>query len=75
MAAKVALFALISDDLKHVVGSETTRSGLLNFFQMWQNQKLNMRLVLILLNHILTVLYRMDNLTRHADATTPGQHQ
>lgn len=60
MAAKMALFAL-SEDLKHVVGSETTRLGLLNFFQMIQNHKLNMRLVLIMLNHVLNTLYGIEN--------------
>lgn len=67
MAAKIALFALVADDLKHVVGSETTRSGLLNLFQMLQNKKLNLRLVLVLLNHILTVLYKTDNMTKHVN--------
>ncbi|XP_059621680.1 sorting nexin-13-like isoform X2 [Phlebotomus argentipes] len=67
MAAKIALFALLSDDLKHVVGSETTRSGLLNFFSMWQHKKLNLRLVLVLLNDILTLLYQTDSMTKHVD--------
>lgn len=65
MAAKISLFALVADDLKHVVGSETTRSGLLNFFKMLQNKKLNLRLILVLLNHILTILYKIDNMTKH----------
>lgn len=67
MAAKIALFALLSDDLKHVVGSETTRWGLLNFFSMWQYKKLNLRLVLVLLNDILTLLYQTDSMTKHVD--------
>lgn len=65
MAAKVALFALLSDDLKHVVGSETTRHGLLTLFTMWQNRKLNLRLLLVLFNDILTTLYQIDSLTKH----------
>ncbi|GAB0088139.1 sorting nexin-13-like [Sergentomyia squamirostris] len=67
MAAKIALFALLSDDLKHVVGSETTRSGLLNFFSMFQYRKLNLRLVLVLLKDVLTLLYRTDSMTAHVD--------
>uniref|UniRef100_A0A1B0CD75 Putative sorting nexin n=1 Tax=Lutzomyia longipalpis TaxID=7200 RepID=A0A1B0CD75_LUTLO len=67
MAAKIALFALLSDDLKHVVGSETTRSGLLNFFSMWQHKTLNLRLVLVLLNDVLTLLYQTDSMTKHVD--------
>lgn len=65
MAAKISLFALLSDDLKHLVGSETTRSGLLSFFEMFQNSKLNTRLVLVLLNDILNVIYQTDSMTKH----------
>lgn len=61
----MALFALVFDDLKRVVGSETTRSGLINFFGMWQHKKLNLRLVLILMNDILTTVYRIDSMTKH----------
>lgn len=55
----------IADDLKHVVGSETTRYGLLNCFSMWQHKTLNKRLVLVLFNEILTTLYQTDDLTKH----------
>lgn len=65
MAAKTALFALLSDDLKHVVGSETTRHGLLTLFGMCQNRKLNLRLLLVLFNDILTTMYQTDSLTKH----------
>lgn len=54
-----------ADDLKHVVGSETTRYGLLNCFSMWQHKTLNKRLVLVLFNEILTTLYQCDDLTKH----------
>lgn len=53
------------DDLKHVVGSETTRYGLLNSFSMWQHKTLNKRLVLVLFNELLTTLYQTDDLTKH----------
>jgi sorting nexin-13 len=65
MAAKLVLFALLSDDLKHVVGSETTRIGLLNFFTMLQNKKLNIRLILIILNNVLNVIYNTDDMVKH----------
>uniref|UniRef100_A0A8D8BKG3 Sorting nexin-13 n=1 Tax=Culex pipiens TaxID=7175 RepID=A0A8D8BKG3_CULPI len=66
LAAKIALFSLLSDDLKHVVGSVTCNTGLLNFFQMLQNKKLNTRLLLILLDHVLRVAFHTDNMTKHA---------
>uniref|UniRef100_A0A1Q3G2G8 Putative sorting nexin n=1 Tax=Culex tarsalis TaxID=7177 RepID=A0A1Q3G2G8_CULTA len=67
LAAKIALFALLSDDLKHVVGSVTCNTGLLNFFQMLQNKKLNTRLLLILMDHVLRVAFHTDSMTKHAD--------
>jgi sorting nexin-13 len=65
MAAKLVLFAMLSDDLKHLVGSETTRIGLLNFFTMLQNKKLNVRLILVILNDILNVIYGTDCMVKH----------
>ncbi|XP_053671964.1 sorting nexin-13-like [Anopheles nili] len=65
LAAKISLFALLSDDLKHVVGSVTCNSGLLNFFQMLQNKKLNTRLLLILFNRLLMVILQTENITKH----------
>ncbi|XP_058447604.1 sorting nexin-13-like isoform X2 [Malaya genurostris] len=66
LAAKIALFALLSDDLKHVVGSVTCNSGLLNFFQMLQNKTLNTRLLLILLDRLLRVIFQTDDMIKHA---------
>lgn len=59
------IFDRITDELKHIVGSETTRYGLLSCFSMWQHKTLNKRLVLVLFNEILTTLYHTDDLTKH----------
>lgn len=67
MAAKVSLFALLGDDLGHLVGSETTRWGLLNMYSMWQNKTLNLRLCLIVLEDALKLVYGVDSLTKHID--------
>ncbi|XP_055546988.1 sorting nexin-13-like isoform X2 [Wyeomyia smithii] len=72
LAAKIALFALLSDDLKHVVGSVTCNTGLLNFFQMLQNKKLNTRLLLILMDRFLLLLFQIDDMTKHAPTSTAG---
>ncbi|XP_035772640.1 uncharacterized protein LOC118456191 isoform X1 [Anopheles albimanus] len=69
LAARISLFALLSDDLKHVVGSVTCNTGLLQFFQMLQNRKLNTRLLLILFNRLLLVIFQTESLTKHAIAT------
>ena len=36
VAARAALFSSFSDDLRRLIGSETTRSGLLMIFEMLQ---------------------------------------
>ncbi|XP_026465091.1 sorting nexin-13-like [Ctenocephalides felis] len=57
IAAKTALLASFSEDLKHVLGSETTRLGLLNVCLLLQKKQLNMRLILVVFEDILTALY------------------
>lgn len=65
MAAKIALFALLSDDLRHILGSETTRFGLLNFYEMLQHPQLNKRLALVLIHDLLTAIFPADEMTKH----------
>lgn len=65
MAAKIALLSLLADELKHVVGSETTRSGLLNLLGMLQNRQLNRRLALVIFNRVLLAVLQVDSLTKH----------
>ncbi|GBP24491.1 Sorting nexin-13 [Eumeta japonica] len=49
VAAKVALLASCSDDLRHIVGSDTARRGLLTVFDLFQSQEINRRLLFVLL--------------------------
>ncbi|CAO1407590.1 unnamed protein product [Diamesa tonsa] len=65
MMAKVSLFALLSDELKTYVGSETTRIGLMTFFEMLQHPELNKRLVLIIFHRLLTTIFPTDSMTKH----------
>lgn len=55
--AKSFLISALSDDLKHIIGSETTRKGLLCVFDMFQNKTLNRRLILVLFESIITELF------------------
>ncbi|RWS29087.1 sorting nexin-like protein, partial [Leptotrombidium deliense] len=57
IAAKMLLLSHLSDDFKHVIGSETTRKGLLCVFQMLQIEQLNRRLVFVLLEGFLQTLF------------------
>jgi sorting nexin-13 len=65
LAAKVAIFAFFTDDLKHILGSETTKIGLQNFIEMLQYPQLNQRLILVLLDRLLTAIFPTDNMTKH----------
>lgn len=57
------LFRLkFSDELKHIIGSETTRKGLLTVFDMFQRPILNRRLVYVLLEGVLANLFPEKNM-------------
>jgi len=45
------------DDLKRVIGSETTRRGLLTVFELCQNNVLNRRFALVIFEGILKTLF------------------
>ncbi|EFA04766.2 sorting nexin-13 [Tribolium castaneum] len=57
VAAKVALLSCLSDELKHIIGSETTRRGLLTIFELFQRPILNRRLFYVLLEGVLCTLF------------------
>ncbi|XP_075969356.1 sorting nexin-13-like [Anticarsia gemmatalis] len=62
VAAKVALLSACSDDLRHIVGSDTARRGLLTVFDLFQTQEINRRLIFVLLESILTNLFPDNNI-------------
>jgi len=62
VAAKVALLSSLSDELKHIIGSDTTRRGLLCVFELFQHPVLNRRLLHVLLEGILETLFPQHNL-------------
>ena len=46
-----------ADEIKHLIGSETTRQGVLRVFDLLQNPVLNRRLVYSFLEEIIDTLY------------------
>ncbi|XP_014481549.1 PREDICTED: sorting nexin-13-like [Dinoponera quadriceps] len=62
VAAKVALLSCLSDELKHIIGSETTRRGLLRVFELFQRPVLNRRLLYVLLEGIVETLFPQNDL-------------
>ncbi|RZF41068.1 hypothetical protein LSTR_LSTR002700 [Laodelphax striatellus] len=61
VAAKVALLSSLSDEIKHILGSETSRRGLLSVFSLLQNRVLNRRLVFVLFEGILVTMFSQDH--------------
>ncbi|XP_066157818.1 sorting nexin-13-like isoform X1 [Euwallacea fornicatus] len=57
VAAKAALLSCLSDELKHVIGSDTTRRGLLTIFDLFQRPVLNRRLLYMLLEGVMCTLF------------------
>ncbi|CAF4998297.1 unnamed protein product [Rotaria magnacalcarata] len=50
------------DELRHIIGSETTRRGLLRLFELLQNETLNRRFVYIIFEALLIKLFRPNDL-------------
>ncbi|XP_031442360.1 sorting nexin-13 isoform X2 [Clupea harengus] len=57
VAAKTSLLGIMPDELKHIIGAETTRKGILRVFDMFQNQQMNRRLVYVLLEGFLETMF------------------
>lgn len=50
-------YFLIKDEIRHLIGNETTREGVLRIFELLQNHPLNRRLVYIIFEGILNILF------------------
>ncbi|UJR16359.1 hypothetical protein I4U23_003262 [Adineta vaga] len=59
---KAKLLGIVSDELRHIIGSETTRRGLLRLFELLQNETFNRRFVYIVIEALLIKLFRPNDL-------------
>ncbi|KAM5156929.1 sorting nexin-13 isoform 2-T2 [Mantella aurantiaca] len=57
VAGKTKLLEIMPDELKHIIGAETTRKGILRVFEMFQHTQLNRRLVYVFLEGFLETLF------------------
>uniref|UniRef100_A0A8D0BL38 Sorting nexin 13 n=1 Tax=Salvator merianae TaxID=96440 RepID=A0A8D0BL38_SALMN len=57
VAGKTKLLGIMPDELKHILGAETTRKGILRVFEMFQHTQLNKRLVYVFLEGFLETLF------------------
>jgi len=51
------MLLLLTEELQHLIGSETTRQGVLLVFNMFQHQRLNRRLVYVILEGVLETIF------------------
>ncbi|EEC04650.1 sorting nexin, putative [Ixodes scapularis] len=74
VAAKTIMLCSLTDELKHIIGSDTTRRGMLCVFEMFQHEELNRRLTYVLLEGFLATLFpsnRFHELFRTMHAKSP----
>uniref|UniRef100_A0A8B9KQR5 Sorting nexin 13 n=1 Tax=Astyanax mexicanus TaxID=7994 RepID=A0A8B9KQR5_ASTMX len=57
VAAKTNLLGIMPDELKHIIGADTTRKGILRVFEMFQHQQLNRRLAYVFLEGFLETMF------------------
>ncbi|XP_022358859.1 sorting nexin-13 isoform X3 [Enhydra lutris kenyoni] len=57
VAGKTKLLSIMPDELKHIIGAETTRKGILRVFEMFQHNQLNRRMVYVFLEGFLETLF------------------
>uniref|UniRef100_A0A803Y2D0 Sorting nexin 13 n=1 Tax=Meleagris gallopavo TaxID=9103 RepID=A0A803Y2D0_MELGA len=57
VAGKTKLLEIMPDELKHIIGAETTRKGILRVFEMFQHTQLNKRMVYVFLERFLETLF------------------
>ncbi|KAJ8335132.1 hypothetical protein SKAU_G00407710 [Synaphobranchus kaupii] len=57
VATKTNMLGVMPDELKHMVGAETGRRGVLRVFDVFQYQQLNRRLVYVLLEGLLESMF------------------
>lgn len=47
----------ILDELRHMIGTETTRAGVMRVFTMCQHKRLNKRLIYVILEGVIQTLF------------------
>ncbi|XP_030644730.1 sorting nexin-13 [Chanos chanos] len=57
VAAKTSLLGIMPDELKHIIGADTTRKGILRVFDMFQHQQMNRRLAYVFLEGFLETMF------------------
>ncbi|XP_078454061.1 sorting nexin-13 [Lampetra fluviatilis] len=62
VAAQAKMLSSMPDELKHILGAETMRKGLLRVFEMFQHRQLNRRLLYVCLEGLLESLYPKNRL-------------
>jgi hypothetical protein len=55
--AKTILLSYVSDELRHILGADTTRRGIFDLFDLFQHETLNKRFLNLLIENLLVQFY------------------
>lgn len=58
---KTKLLALVSDELRHILGNDTTRRGIFDVFELFQHKPLNKRFCYIIIENLLINFFQTGN--------------
>lgn len=80
VAAKYLILCSLPDELKRIIGAETTRQGLMLVYETFQHETLNRRLVLVLIESLLNELFPTGHLDQvfqrlHKGSLRSSRHQ
>ncbi|XP_067942910.1 sorting nexin-13-like [Watersipora subatra] len=64
VVCKAKMIGSVPDELRHLIGTETTRAGLMRVYSMFQHKSLNKRLLYVMLESVLQTLLPQNPLDK-----------
>ncbi len=69
---KTKLLALVSDELRHILGNDTMRRGIFDLFDLFQHKPLNKRLLYVLIENLMGNFLSQSTSSTPPSSTTPN---
>ncbi len=69
---KTKLLALVSDELRHILGNDTMRRGIFDLFDLFQHKPLNKRFLYVLIENLLGNFLNQSTSLTPPSSTTPN---
>lgn len=68
LLSRIRMMTSFPENLRHMLGNETTRGGIYRFWAMIQHQELNRRFVWVILELIMVTLFPKNTIDKVFDA-------